>query len=219
MSSTNLEIIVLTASAIDAQVYAILGPTNPVLTDGYGGWSIVDRPQRKSLTNWDGHKPFGMSLDLYFSEIKTDGSVEPQISHLEKMAQVDNDLNPNRPPVIRVHGDAIPAVAKNLPWVIQNIDWGVTRRSLSRGHRTQQQMTVTLLEHVAGGLVDERNVTPGSGGQPKYRTYTIKNGDTLQSIAKKLLGKASRWQEIAKINKIHDPRHLKVGRKIRVPRK
>jgi hypothetical protein len=217
--STDLHLVTLTANAIDTQVYAILGPTNPVLANGYGGWSVVNRPQRKALTNWEGHQPFQMELDLYFSDFKNDDSVEKQIVHLERMALVDTDLNPNRPPVIRIHGDAIPKIAKNLAWVIQDIKWGETKRSENHGFRTRQQVLVSLLEHIDGGLVDERKTKPGSGHKPKYRTYTVKKGDTLQGIAKKLLGKASRWQEIAKINNIHDPRNLKVGKKLRVPRK
>ena len=217
--NTNFNTVILTSSAIDTQVYGILGPTNPVLANGYGGWSIVNRPHRKALTNWDGHQPFQMDLDIFLSEFKADNSVEKPITHLERMAVVDTDLNPNRPPVIRIHGDALPKIAKDLPWVIQDLKWGVTKRSTEHGYRTQQQVTISLLEHIDGGLVNDRNIKPGSNPHPKYRTYTIKKGDTLQSIAKKLLGKASRWQEIAKINNINDPRNLKVGKKIRVPRK
>jgi hypothetical protein len=217
--STNLDIVVITASAISEQVYANLGPTNPVLTNGYGGWSVVQRPQRKSLTNWEGHAPFQMELDLFLSEVFKDKSVEDGIRKLERMAVVDTSLDPNRPPVVRVHGDSLPSVAKDLGWVIQDLAWGKTIRSVDHGHRIQQQVTLSLLEHISGGLVKESGIKPGGGLQPQYRTYTIKKGDTLQSIAKKLLGKEKRWQEIARLNNLHNPRNLPTGKKIRVPRK
>lgn len=216
--SVNVKSIVMTANAIDEQVYGTLGATNPILANGYGGWSIVTRPQKKAMTNWDGHQPFQLVFEIWFSEVARDKSIEGAIKSLSRMARVDSDLDPNRPPQVRIHGDAFDQTMKNIAWVIQNLEWGKTIRSENHGFRIQQQCTVTLLEHVTGGLVNESNVKPGQH-QPKYRTYTIKKGDTLQSIAKKLLGKASRWQEIARLNNIHDPRNLKVGRKIRVPRK
>jgi hypothetical protein len=215
--SPNLNMVVISSSVINKEVWLWLGATNPVLTNGYGGWSTVQRPQRKALTNWEGHNPFQMDLEAWLSEVQRDRSVEDAIQKLEKMAAIDKTLNPNRPPMVRLHGDALPPGAKYLGWVIQDMTWGKTIRSLNHGHRVQQQVTLSLLEHVVGGLVKERGIKPGGG--LAFRIYTVRHGDTLKSIAKKLLGKESRWQEIARINHIHNPRNLKQGRKIRVPRK
>jgi nucleoid-associated protein YgaU len=63
----------------------------------------------------------------------------------------------------------------------------------------------------------------GNGGKdddkdrPKF--YVVKKGDTLQSIAEKFYGKASYWRGIADVNNIRDPRKLKVGTKLTLPRK
>jgi nucleoid-associated protein YgaU len=53
--------------------------------------------------------------------------------------------------------------------------------------------------------------------QPK--TYTMKKGDTLWSIAKRYLGSGTRWREIAKLNNISDAevRRLPVGKVLRLP--
>lgn len=57
-----------------------------------------------------------------------------------------------------------------------------------------------------------RTPTPATG-----RTYTVKSGDTLSSIAKKTLGSESQWTAIGEANPFLDPRKLKVGQVIRLP--
>ncbi len=48
-------------------------------------------------------------------------------------------------------------------------------------------------------------------------THKIESGDTLGSIAKKYLGKESRWTEIAKLNPGLDPHRLKIGDVVKLP--
>lgn len=56
---------------------------------------------------------------------------------------------------------------------------------------------------------------PTSSGEG--RSYVVKQGDTLYSIAKRELGKASRWKEIAQLNGI-DGSSLVAGKSISLPR-
>lgn len=55
----------------------------------------------------------------------------------------------------------------------------------------------------------------------KTATYTVKDGDTLASIARRKLGSAGRVQDIVSINKgtLDDPNSLKVGMVIKLPSK
>jgi LysM repeat protein len=214
----DLRQVVIRSSALDIQITATMGPTNPVVAGGYGNWEIITRPHRQSLTNYIGHSPFTMSLDLMlFEDLQNETSIEKKFKDLERMSRPSTDLNPVRPPIIRLTGHMIPHT--DIPWVIQDMQWGLTRRRLgSPFHRYLQQVTLSLLEHVAGADVEQNKVQPGHGA-PKYRMYIVKHGDTLQSIAKKLLGTTKRWKEIARLNRIHDPRHLTVGSKIRVPKR
>ena len=56
--------------------------------------------------------------------------------------------------------------------------------------------------------------------QTDYVEYTVRYGDTLSRIADKLLGSASRYQEIYDANRdrITNPDQLQVGAAIRIPR-
>lgn len=65
---------------------------------------------------------------------------------------------------------------------------------------------------LAGGAV-------GAGGPPAQggAGYLVKSGDTLTSIAARVLGSVSRWQEIAGLNGIDDPLSLRVGQHLKMP--
>lgn len=50
----------------------------------------------------------------------------------------------------------------------------------------------------------------------KERVYVVQPGDSLSKIAKKELGDASRWPEIAELNKIKDPNLIRPGQKLKM---
>ena len=47
--------------------------------------------------------------------------------------------------------------------------------------------------------------------------YIVKDGDTLDVIAARILGDVTKWQKLAIINAIRDPRALTPGQIIRLP--
>lgn len=53
-----------------------------------------------------------------------------------------------------------------------------------------------------------------------FNFYTIKKGDNLYSISQRVFGKAGKWKEIFELNRdvIKDPRLLRPGTKIKLPR-
>ncbi|MBI4579389.1 MAG: LysM peptidoglycan-binding domain-containing protein [Planctomycetes bacterium] len=52
-----------------------------------------------------------------------------------------------------------------------------------------------------------------------YRWYEIKPNDTLGAIAREELGSAQRWEDIKRLNSGVDPHRMRVGERIRLPRK
>ncbi|TNF24136.1 MAG: LysM peptidoglycan-binding domain-containing protein [Deltaproteobacteria bacterium] len=47
--------------------------------------------------------------------------------------------------------------------------------------------------------------------------YTVRAGDTLSKIARELLGDASRYPEIVKLNRLTDPNRIQVGQRLAIP--
>lgn len=51
----------------------------------------------------------------------------------------------------------------------------------------------------------------------RYTSYTVKEGDTMSSIAQEWFGDAGKWELIAKANPLVDPAKLKIGQVLRLP--
>lgn len=54
---------------------------------------------------------------------------------------------------------------------------------------------------------------------PQMFEYTVKNGDTMSSIAHDWFGDANKWSLIAKANPLIDPARMQIGMKLRLPPK
>lgn len=64
-----------------------------------------------------------------------------------------------------------------------------------------------------------RSYTTGKSVQSDTIQYTVRSGDTLGSIAKKMLGNAQRYLEIAELNNIEPQAPIYVGQKLKLPSK
>ncbi|MDP4183753.1 MAG: LysM domain-containing protein, partial [Bacteroidota bacterium] len=61
-----------------------------------------------------------------------------------------------------------------------------------------------------------RKETKRAKASAEYTTYTIKKDESLWTISKKVHGISSK--EILRFNGINDPKHLKPGVKIKIPK-
>ena len=61
------------------------------------------------------------------------------------------------------------------------------------------------------------NPQPLDPAPPASRTYTVRKGDTLWSIAKRTYGNGQRWVDIAQANQSVDPKKLAIGQQITLP--
>ena len=75
----------------------------------------------------------------------------------------------------------------------------------------------------AGNSASPTEVADVEGGSRIGRTvsdvYIVKPSDTLMDIAKRELGSSLRWKEIEKLNKNIDPRKIKPGAEIKLPKR
>ncbi|MCA1781805.1 MAG: LysM peptidoglycan-binding domain-containing protein [Dermatophilaceae bacterium] len=186
-----------------------------------GGWEIIDRPKRKSFTDWAGHGPYVTELTVLFDGLRDDRSVEPELDLLRRMMRIP-DKSLKHPPIIKVEG-AIPL--SFLRWVIQDMESQEEVRRGSDGARVRSFQKITLLEFVAADVLKKvtspaataQEAAPASTSSSANRTYTVKSGDTLWALATRFLGHGNKWEQIAKMNNIRDPKRLKIGTVLRLP--
>ncbi|MFC8124645.1 N-acetylmuramoyl-L-alanine amidase [Streptomyces sp. NPDC057302] len=100
--------------------------------------------------------------------------------------------------ICRKHGWTVRSVLRHLDWQPgkvdpRGVDWAAMQARITKRLKSK----------------------PGTGTS----TYTVRKGDTLSTIARAKLGDAARWREIAKLNNLPDPDELKVGQKLKLPKK
>lgn len=204
-------------------IHCYRGPDISV-PQGEGGWAVVSRPQRVGMTEWQGYEPWTMTLSLLFDRLihRGGGVVTRDVYRLRSWMR--NQVGPRSEPiVVRVKGDGIPL--KQLRWVLANMDVTAEDRS-SHGDILRTFVTVTLREYVPGDVLLSNEETAAARARSRNgqgashtagRSYTVRHGDTLSSIAARQLGYATRWHEIADLNRIRDPKSIRVGQVLRLP--
>lgn len=214
-----------------SKAYVIFTSVNPpgkpvrvLLGDGVpnvsvdGGWQVVKRPKWVGFTDWVGVEPHTMTVPVLFDGFEKDKSIEVDLERLRQMMRPAT-IPTDQAPVIRLEG-SIPMA--NLHWVITGLAEGdVTRRR--DGQRIRSFQTVSLLEYVEANVLVLTRTSPAAAAQARSaapvsaKTYMVRAGDTLPTIAGRVLGDSARWTEIASMNEIRDPNSIKAGILLRLP--
>lgn len=200
----------------------LMGDGQPQVSGGYGGWQTVDRPRRAQLTEWNGHASFQVVIPFMLDGFITGVNIQPAIDTLEAMARVNHPST--EPPILILDGGgAIPhdIIHKHdKRWVITDIQWGDAEWHPQNGYKIRQAGSVTLLEYTKDAhlrTTPAKKAKGKKGKGAKHKTYIVKKGDTLPKIAQHELHDPARWKEIAKLNKLRDPNHLKKGQRLKLP--
>jgi hypothetical protein len=128
------------------------------------------------------------------------------------------------PPVFSVSGP-IPGVQHQ--WAIYTMSFGPAIRDPQAGYRIQQHVDITLYEY--NSVLQSTLNTPGpaaqaaylnsqqSNGAGGYYIYQVVTGDTLESIAVKLLNNYASWLAISALNNLRDPNNIYPGQQLLIP--
>jgi LysM repeat protein len=228
--------VLIKATSGNFQVTAILGQTPAQVTDGFGGWDVVDRPRRVSMTQWNGRKPFQITLPLIFDGwINDAGGYESQESSIQQLIWMSlprqkkttkgrTQTSYDDPTTVNIYG-AIPfSGITNNNWVISNLDFGdnaiwmmlATEGASVRPVRVRQDVTVTLLQYVDPDRVVVQGANQGLSPRP-IGPYIVKSGDTLRKLAVLWYGDVEMAQTIADFNGLRDTK-IKKGQTLkRIP--
>lgn len=195
-------------------VRVLRGEGPPTIQGGYGGWEEQARPRKVSITKWVGRSPLKLILPIVLDDLEDRGDVEHECQVLELMAF---PVPPSgEPPVVHIEG-AVPH--READWVITDIEWGdaIYAKSMEI-KRIRQFASVNFISRVKADRIKANKNAKDKGGKSGYRIYIVKRGDTLRKIAAKQLHDSARWKEIAKINKIRDPKSIYPGQRLKIPR-
>ncbi|MGI9148112.1 MAG: CIS tube protein [Chloroflexota bacterium] len=160
-----------------------------------------------------GGQPATLTMQLFFDTyVGSQGSRDVRTEYTQKiwhLAEVDDDLSDNtttrgRPPKVRFQWGP----AWSFEAVITSITQKFTLFS-SDGTPVRATLDVTFQQVVDEGHHPPQN--PTSGGIGGERQWTVKDGDSLASIAYEVYGDSSRWRAVAEVNRLTRVRDLRPG--------
>lgn len=220
MSSNQFHYVTF-ASDTGLRVVVQLDQQSANLTGGFGGWEVVQRPKRLSITRWDGKDPYTMDVPVVF-----DGTKAPQkgqerdISTLLRMGEQPGELV--QPPVITLSG---PIPRTDLPWVIQGYSWDNQNVMwVNQGGvpvRIRQSVVVSLMQYVDDQLITTAPAPAAKAGGGKSGSKVKQgSGKSAKQEAQDEYGMASFYKLIFSANPwmLPDPRApIPVGKTFILP--
>jgi hypothetical protein len=185
--------------------------------------SWTKKQNSSSIPNlqYGGGEPRKLSLDLFFDATdEVGGDVRGITEKLFALLEANNKFKQEkkkRPPTVEFHWGrtwTFPAVIDSLSvqYALFRPD-GTPIRATAKISLTQVEKAVD--KPSAGGSKKGQN--PTTRGLADLRSHTVRDGDSLPSIAYASYGDPTRWRAIAEANGIDDPLALRRGRVLSVP--
>jgi hypothetical protein len=199
-------------------VDVLLGNGPAQITGGVGGWDVEERFGLPPVPVWTAPEALTQTIPVLF----LGSGAEAGIRRMRSLGAPRGHRQ--RPPLVQIIGKGLHET--RLDWVVTGLDADDdVRRYGDAARREWQPMVVTLLHHPSFKAVrsspakrnKDKGKGGGRGGRPDH--YTVRPGDTLAKIAKRVYGDAAKWKKIAQANGIRDPRgaDLKDGRRLKIP--
>jgi hypothetical protein len=200
------------------QVLCKLGAGSATTSGGVGGWVDAEVPGRETGIEWGSTPGEVLTVPLLFDGLAAGRSMESAYKALRALGKPPVGARRGTPPpVLRLDG-MVPHYGRE--WVVDDIQEGEV---LWDGvHRIRLFVSVILKAYRPLDVVVLGAGRRGSG--PPTRMYSVKRGDTLGSIARDELGAdtasliASAVAAIKKLNAIRDPKSIRPGQKLKLPR-
>lgn len=202
------------------QITVMLDAPSPQLTGGFGGWDVVARPKRVSMTRYAGSDPVTQDIAVMFDGYSNDESQEDDISTLMNMALPVSELQ--EPPKIRLSGVAH---RKDLSWIISGIDFDnqdvMWIMKGSTPVRVRQKAVIHLTQYVDDKVIITQTSPAIANAKPK-NVVTTPKGMTLKQIAAIEYGDPDLYMSIFLSNRWLDPDPRKIipaGIKLTIPQR
>jgi LysM repeat protein len=166
---------------------AIPGLTSPLLQFVHGNLQTLD-------------------MELFFDTFDSQDDVRTRTSQIFNLLTINSDLH--TPPVLRVTWGTL-----DFRCVLAKVSQKFIK-FFSDGRPGRARLTVTFNEYLeAATQVAQANLQ-----SPDFsKIYTVKQGDTISSIAAAFYEDATSWRPIALVNSLVNPRSITAGQEIQIP--
>lgn len=175
-----------------------------------------------------GSEPHKLNIELLFDDSDAhDGDVRTITGNLLDMMEVDpkfgsGEKNNSRPPTVEFGWGPViwPKAVCNsvsIQYTLFKPD-GTPIRAVAKLGLTQVGKATTKPRGGGANRTNPPQQNPTTIAIGGIRSYTVRDGDSLQSIAYAAYGDPTRWRLIAEANGIDDPIHLRRGRVLAIPR-
>ncbi len=166
---------------------------------------------------YGGGESGSMKVELFFDSTSTGEPVTNQTDKLVKLLKIDTTLGNydeklrnGRPPWVTFHWGRF----HSFKSVLTNLDLKYLYFSAD-GEPLRATASLSLKQYEQEDDWPRQN--PTSGTPKPARSHQVQPGETLDRIAAKYYGDATKWRGLAKLNGIQDPFGLKPGSRIDVP--
>ena len=178
--------------------------------------NFVAKKNNKANTGeieFNGGNPIELTMKLFF-DTSFDGSDVQQkyTSKLWALTMVKaTSGGKSSPPICRFHWGS----KKSIDAYVTSISEQV-KMFLPSGVPVRSVVDISLKQQKDDKIYPFQN--PTSGGYEGYRTRVVNRGDTIDKIVADEYGTTKHWRDIAILNNIDDPRLIRPGTKLLLPR-
>jgi hypothetical protein len=158
-----------------------------------------------------------MTLNLFFDTTNSGKSVTTTTNKIINLTKVDPGLsgfsklkNNGRPPVVTFHWGRF----RSFESVVTSVEVNYVHFS-KWGDPLRARVAVTLKQFADDSEFPAQN--PTSGTPAPQRSHLVQPGETLDRIAWKHYGDATKWRAIAAANQVRDPFSVRPGTMIDIP--
>jgi hypothetical protein len=199
----------------DTEIECMFNPTEYRLSQSM----MVTRNRSASTEGgtpeFSGTSPMTLTTQLFFDDFASlEGDVTPKISTLLEWTRPtpsSRDSGRPCPPLVAFRWGGNPQLDDFQGFLkTVNINYTIFRRD---GTPVQAKVDITL----EGQREQFGSQNPTSHAINSRRVHTMVEGDTLQSIAYRELGRPAYWRAIAELNGIDDPLRMTAGTTLLIP--
>jgi hypothetical protein len=201
----------------DQSVKCMFNPTEYRLTTAVAITANPTPAVVGGTPQFGGTGPITLTAQLFFDDFASlQGDVTPRINTLlgwtRPTASSLKDQKPC-PPMVAFRWGPNPQLT-DFQGYLTNVTVNYT---LFRRDGTPVQAKVDITIQFAKDPDKEVGTNPTSHAANSRRVHTMIDGDTLQSVAYRELGKAGYWRAIAELNGIDDPLRISAGTTLLIP--